>query len=77
MKAHDIFPAVCFPDLFWKMAEENLDQDWHLMCPPEIRTVKGYCLEDCYGELWEERYLDCVGAVSYTHLDVYKRQAWF
>lgn len=61
MKAHDIFPAVCFPDLFWKMAEENLDQDWHLMCPHEIRTVKGYCLEDCYGELWEERYLDCVG----------------
>ena len=61
MKAHDIFPAVCFPDLFWKMAEENLDQDWHLMCPHEIRTIKGYCLEDCYGELWEERYLDCVG----------------
>ena len=29
--------------------------------PHEIRTVKGYCLEDCYGELWEERYLDCVG----------------
>ena len=49
MKAHDIFPAVCFPDLFWKMAEENLDQDWHLMCPHEIRTVKGYCLE---GLLW-------------------------
>ena len=61
MKAHDIFPAVCFPDLFWRMAAENLDQDWHLMCPHEIRTVKGYCLEDCYGELWEERYLDCVG----------------
>ena len=31
------------------------------MCPHEIQTVKGYCLEDCYGELWEERYLDCVG----------------
>ena len=60
MKAHDIFPAVCFPDLFWRMAKENLDQDWHLMCPHEIQTVKGYCLEDCYGELWEERYLDCV-----------------
>ena len=60
MKAHDIFPAVCFPDLFWRMAKENLDQNWHLMCPHEIQTVKGYCLEDCYGELWEERYLDCV-----------------
>ncbi|MFR8956033.1 MAG: ribonucleotide reductase N-terminal alpha domain-containing protein [Collinsella intestinalis] len=31
MKAHDVFPAVCYPDLFWRMAEESLDQDWHLM----------------------------------------------
>lgn len=61
MKAHDIFPAVCYPDLFWKMAKENLDQDWYLMCPHEVRSVKGYCLEDCYGEEWEKRYLDCVG----------------
>ena len=21
MKAHDLFPAVCYPDLFWKMAK--------------------------------------------------------
>lgn len=60
MKAHDIFPGVCYPDLFWKMAKENLDQDWMLMCPHEIETVKGYCLEDFYGSEWEERYLDCV-----------------
>ena len=40
MKAHDVFPAVCYPDLFWKMAGENLDQDWYLMCPHEIMTVK-------------------------------------
>ncbi len=30
------------------------------MCPHEILTVKGYALEDCYGEEWEERYQDCV-----------------
>ena len=24
-----------------RMAEENLDQDWHLMCPHEIPTIKG------------------------------------
>lgn len=60
MKAHDVFPAVCYPDLFWKMAEENLDQDWHLMCPHEVMKTKGYCLEDYYGEEWEKRYLDCV-----------------
>ena len=22
--------------------------------------IKGYCLEDCYGEEWERKYLDCV-----------------
>lgn len=60
MKAHDVFPAVCYPDLFWKMAEEDLDQPWHLMCPHDISTVKGYALEDYFGEEWERRYLDCV-----------------
>lgn len=60
MKAHDIFPAVCYPDLFWKMADENLDQNWYLFCPNEIMRIKGYCLEDCYGEEWEHKYLDCV-----------------
>lgn len=60
MKAHDIFPAVCYPDLFWRRAKEDLNQPWHLFCPHEIMTVKGYCLEDYYGEEWEKRYLDCV-----------------
>ena len=60
MKAHDIFPAVCYPDLFWKLAKTDLDADWHLMCPHEIYLAKGYHLEDFYGEEWERRYLDCV-----------------
>lgn len=60
MKAHDIFPAVCYPDLFWKMAKENLNQDWYLMCPHEILTVRGYSLEDYYGGEWEKRYLECI-----------------
>lgn len=60
MKAHDIFPAICYPDLFYKLAKENLHAPWYLMCPHEIEQVKGYCLEDFYGEEWEKRYLDCV-----------------
>ena len=60
MKAHDIFPAVCYPDLFWKLAKDNLNQPWHLFCPNEILQLKGYCLEDYYGEEWEKRYLDCI-----------------
>ena len=60
MKAHDIFPSVCYPDLFWQMAKEDLNKQWHLFCPNEIMTIKGYCLEDYYGEEWEKRYWDCV-----------------
>ena len=61
MKAHDIFPAVCFPDLFWKMAEENLDQDWHLMClmrsgpsrDTAWRTAMGSCGRNGIWTAWE------------------------
>ncbi len=60
LKAHDVFPAVCYPDRFWRLAKENLDADWYLLCPHEVLTVKGYALEDYYGEEWEKRYLDCV-----------------
>lgn len=60
MKAHDIFPAICYPDLFWKMAEQSLDQNWYLFCPNEILRVKGYSLEDYYGEEWERRYQECI-----------------
>lgn len=60
MKAHDVFPAVCYPDYFWEQARDNIEGDWYLMCPHEILTVKGYALEDCYGEEWKEKYLDCV-----------------
>ncbi|PNV61126.1 ribonucleoside-diphosphate reductase subunit alpha [Clostridium sp. chh4-2] len=60
MKAHDVFPAVCYPDYFWKQAKDNIEGSWYLMCPHEIESVKGYALEDCYGQEWEQRYLDCV-----------------
>lgn len=60
LKAHDVFPAVCYPDYFWQQARDNINGDWYLMCPHEIRTVKGFALEDSYGEEWEERYHSCV-----------------
>lgn len=60
LKAHDVFPAVCYPDLFWKMAREDMNQTWYLMCPHEIYQAKGYRLEDSFGEEWERRYWECV-----------------
>ncbi|URZ03284.1 ribonucleoside-diphosphate reductase subunit alpha [Clostridium felsineum] len=59
-KAHDVFPGICYPDLFWRLAEENIDANWYMMCPHEINLVKGYNLEDFYGQEWERRYFDCV-----------------
>lgn len=60
MKAHDVFPAVCYPDYFWEQARDNIEGDWYLMCPHEIKTIKGYNLEDSFGDEWRTRYLDCV-----------------
>lgn len=60
MKAHDVFPAVCYPDLFWRMARDNINGMWYMMCPHEIFLVKGYHLEDSYGQEWENRYFECV-----------------
>lgn len=60
LKAHDVFPAVCYPDYFWELARDRIDAEWHLMCPHEILRVKGYALEDSYGEEWKQRYLSCV-----------------
>lgn len=59
-KAHDVFPGLCYPDLFWRLAENDIDANWYMMCPHEIRTYKGYSLEDFYGDEWEKRYWECV-----------------
>lgn len=60
MKAHDIFTGVCYPDLFWKMAEGDLNQPWYLFCPHEIRKHQGYSLEDFNGPEWETKYKECI-----------------
>lgn len=60
MKAHDIFPAVCYPDLFFRLAKNNIDADWYMFDPHEIMVKKGYCLEDFYGDEFEKKYYECV-----------------
>ena len=64
MKAHDVFPGVCFPDYFWEQARDNIEGNWYLMCPHEILTKKGFALEDCWGDEWKDKYLECVKDVD-------------
>ncbi len=59
-KAHDVFPGISYPDLFWHLAETDINATWYMMCPHEIKKVKGYELCDFYGEEWEKRYYECV-----------------
>lgn len=59
-KAHDVFPAVSYPDLFWKLAKNNINATWYLFDPHEIENVMGYKLEDYYGDEWEKRYNECI-----------------
>ncbi len=60
LKAHDVFPAICYPDYFWEQVKTNINGDWHIFDPHEVLTIKGYHLEDYYGDAWKEKYLDCV-----------------
>lgn len=63
MRAHDIFPGVCIPDLFMEAVEHRAE--FHLFDPHEVRQVMGFSLEDYYDEepgcgSFRERYEACV-----------------
>jgi len=58
MKAHDIFPGVCIPDLFMEKVKER--GSWYLFDPHEVREVMGFSLEDSFGEEFSKRYEQCV-----------------
>lgn len=60
MKAHDIFPAICYPNLFFELAEKDINAPWYMFDPHEVLEKKGYSLEDFYGKEWEEKYRECI-----------------
>lgn len=56
MKAHDVFPGVCVPDLFWKQVKNNMEGDWYMFDPHEVEKKYGRAIEDTYGDEFEEFY---------------------
>lgn len=64
MKAHDVFPAVCMPDYFYEQVKSNMNGDWYLFDPHEVKTRKGWAIEDTYGEEWTEKYKELVNDPS-------------
>lgn len=67
-KAHDVFPGICIPDSFYRSLEDG--SKWHLMDPHEIFDVKGWKLEDFWGEEWEQRYRECIGDIRIKKSDI-------
>ena len=58
MKAHDVFPAISVPDHFWRLLEEDINNEWTLVDPHSVKVVLGYDLSNYYGEAWSCRYLE-------------------
>ncbi len=68
MKAHDIFPGVCIPDIFMKAVKER--GTWYLFDPHEVRAVMGYAIEDSWGEEFERRYQACIDHPTLTKEEI-------
>ncbi|MDQ0416972.1 ribonucleoside-diphosphate reductase alpha chain [Croceifilum oryzae] len=76
LKAHDIFPGVCVPNLFMeRVAQRGV---WSLFDPHEVREVMGYSLEDFFGAEFEKRYQACenhpsLDSIEIPAIDIMKR----
>lgn len=70
MKAHDIFPAISYPNLFFELAEKDINATWYMFDPHEVLAKKGYSLEDFYGKEWEEKYRECIADKSISRREM-------
>ncbi|WP_045738076.1 ribonucleoside-diphosphate reductase subunit alpha [Xanthomonas sp. MUS 060] len=48
LRAHDVFTAVCVPDIFMEAVERR--GEWYLFDPYEVKEVKGWYLQDFFDE---------------------------
>jgi len=58
LRARDLFTALWIPDNFMRAVKSN--GDWYLFCPNDIKRAGLKPLQECYGEEYEEVYLQAV-----------------
>ncbi|EMK3111140.1 ribonucleoside-diphosphate reductase subunit alpha [Listeria monocytogenes] len=63
LRAHDVFTAVCIPDIFMEAVERR--GEWYLFDPHEVKAKKGWYLQDFYDEskgegTFREKYKELV-----------------
>ena len=81
LRAHDVFTAVCIPDLFMETVERR--GDWYLFDPHEVHRIKGWYLQDFFDEKkgagsFREKYAEVVADERISRrtvkaIDIFKR----
>ena len=81
LRAHDVFTAVCIPDLFMEAVERR--GDWYLFDPHEVHRIKGWYLQDFFDEKkgagsFREKYAEVVADERISRrtvkaIDIFKR----
>ena len=81
LRAHDVFTAICVPDLFMEAVERRAD--WYLFDPHEVKQAKGWYLQDFYDEKrgqgsFRDRYAELVADERISRrtvkaIDLFKR----
>lgn len=76
-RAHDLFPAICIPDLFMKVVHEgyeiNGEKDtWYLMSTYHT----GEDLINTYGSEWEAKYLEYVNNPNIPKQKIKASELW-
>lgn len=81
LRAHDVFTAVCVPDLFMEAVERRAD--WYLFDPHEVKQAKGWYLQDFHDEKrgqgsFRDRYAELVADEHISRrtvraIDLFKR----
>ena len=68
MKAYDVFPQVCIPDIF--MERDKNKEQWVTFCPYEVRKKLGIDTRGLYGAAFTEAYLKIEKAAEDGKLEI-------
>ncbi len=68
MKAYDVFPQVCIPDIF--MERDRNKQSWTTFCPFEVKKKLGIDVRGLYGSDFTEAYLKIEKAAADGKLNI-------
>ena len=71
MKAYDVFPQVCIPDIF--MERDKNRGSWITFCPFEVKNKLGIDVRNLYGDAFTQAYLKIEEAAEKGALSISRK----